>query len=71
MGVQMVSSAFAARKAAYDKVQQLVTANLPMIFLASPHVLAAADRDLGNFEPVTLDPVVLWNADRLFWRRPQ
>jgi len=71
MGVQMVSPAFAARKAAYDKVQQLVTANLPMIFLASPHVLAAADRGLGNFEPATLNPVVLWNADRLFWRRPQ
>ena len=70
MGVQMTTTAFDSRKAAYDRVQQLVTANLPMIFLASPHVLAAADRDLGNFDPAVLNPVLLWNADRLFWRRP-
>ena len=54
-----------ARKAAYDRVQQLVSANLPLVFLASPHVLAAGDRNLGNFEPSVMDPVLLWNADRL------
>ena len=52
-------------------MQQLVSANLPVIFLASPHVLAAGDRDLGNFEPAATDPVLLWNAERLFWQRPQ
>ena len=71
MSVQMTTTAFAARKAAYDRVQQVVSANLPMIFLASPHVLAAAARDLGNFEPAALEPVLLWNADRWFWQRPQ
>ena len=60
-----------ARKAAYDRVQQLVTANLPLVFLASPHVLAAGDRNLGNFEPAVIDPVLLWNADRLFWQTPK
>ena len=68
LDLQMTTPAFAARKAAYDRVQQLVTTNLPVVFLTSPHVLAAADRNLGNFEPAALDPVVLWNADRLFWR---
>jgi len=69
MHVQMTTTTFAERKAAYDQVQQLVTANLPMIFLASPHVLAAAARELGNFEPATLEPVLLWNADRWFWKQ--
>lgn len=69
MSLQMTTTSGAARKSAYDKVQQLVTANVPVVFLASPHVLAAGDRDLGNFEPAATDPVLLWNADRLFWLR--
>ena len=62
---------FAERKAAYDRVQQLVAANLPMVFLASPHVLAAADRNLVNFEPAVTDPVLLWNAETWHWLKPQ
>jgi peptide/nickel transport system substrate-binding protein len=66
MTAQMTATKFEARKAAYDRVQHLVAANLPLVFLASPHVLAAADRALGNFEPVVTDPILLWNADRWF-----
>lgn len=69
MAAQMTATSPAARKDAYDKVQRLVTANVPVVFLASPHVLAAGDRDLGNFQPAATDPVLLWNADRLFWQR--
>jgi ABC-type transport system substrate-binding protein len=71
MATQMTATTFAARKAAYDHVQHLVAANLPVVFLASPHVLAAAARTLGNFEPAATDPVLLWNAERWFWARPQ
>jgi peptide/nickel transport system substrate-binding protein len=71
MAVQMTATTFAARKLAYDNVQQLLAVNLPVIFLASPHVLAAAARTLGNFEPAVTEPVLLWNAERWFWRRPQ
>ena len=70
MAAQMTTVEVKARKAAYDRVQQLVSANLPLVFLASPHVLAAGDRNLGNFEPSVMDPVLLWNADRLFWTTP-
>ena len=68
MTAQMTATTFAARKAAYDRVQGLISTNLPVIFLASPHVLAAADRSLGNFEPAVTDPVLLWNVDRWFWQ---
>jgi peptide/nickel transport system substrate-binding protein len=69
MAAQMTATSTAARKSAYDKVQQLISANVPVVFLASPHVLAVGDRDLGNFQPAATDPVLLWNADRLFWQR--
>jgi peptide/nickel transport system substrate-binding protein len=71
MAAQMTTLNVKARKATYDRVQQLVSANLPLVFLASPHVLAAGDRNLGNFEPSVMDPVLLWNAERLFWTTPQ
>jgi peptide/nickel transport system substrate-binding protein len=56
------------RRRLYDRVQQLVAENLPMIFLASPNVLVGAHRSLGNFRPALLDHHTLWNVDELFWR---
>ena len=52
----------------YDKVQELVAINLPMIFLVSPNVLVGAKTSLGNFRPAVLDPHTLWNVEELFWR---
>src|SRR6185295_3584563 len=59
----------AARKKLYDQVQELVAQHLPFIFLVSPNVLVGADRGLGNFRPVILDPYTLWNVEELFWRQ--
>jgi peptide/nickel transport system substrate-binding protein len=56
------------RKRLYDRVQELVAQNLPIIPLASPHVLVGATRGLGNFRPTVFDHHALWNADELFWR---
>jgi hypothetical protein len=49
----------------------LLSEHLPVIFLAGPHVLAAARRGLGNFQPAIIEPVLLWNCDRLFWQAPR
>jgi len=65
---QLVALDGAARKRLYDRVQQLVAENLPMIPLVSPNVLVGAKSGLGNFRPAILDPQVLWNVDELFWR---
>ena len=56
------------RKRLYDRVQELVARNLPIIPLASPHVLVGATRGLGNFRPTVFDHHALWNVDELFWR---
>jgi peptide/nickel transport system substrate-binding protein len=56
------------RKRLYDRVQELVAQNLPIIPVASPHVLVGATRGLGNFRPTVFDHHALWNVDELFWR---
>ena len=65
---QLVTLDGAARKRLYDRVQQLVAENLPMIPLVSPNVLVGSKASLGNYRPAILDPQVLWNVDELFWR---
>lgn len=71
MQEQMTATRTEARKAAYDRVQFLLSERLPVVFLAGPHVLATARRGLGNFQPAIIEPVLLWNCDRLFWQTPR
>jgi peptide/nickel transport system substrate-binding protein len=55
-----------ARKALYDRVQEIVASDLPVISLVSPNTLVAAKYKLGNFRPAVLDPHTLWNSEELF-----
>jgi peptide/nickel transport system substrate-binding protein len=57
-----------ARKRLYDRVQELVAENLPVISLVSPSVLAGTTKGLGNLRPTIFDHHALWNVDELFWR---
>jgi peptide/nickel transport system substrate-binding protein len=56
------------RKRLYDRVQELVAQNLPIITLVSPSVLAGARKGLGNLRPTIFDHHALWNVEELFWR---
>jgi peptide/nickel transport system substrate-binding protein len=67
MSAQMSSNDPRERKRLYDRVQELVETDLPIIPLISPHVLAGSKAGLRNFRPAVLLPYVLWNADELFW----
>lgn len=71
MREQMTATVPAKRKATYDQVQKLLSENLPVVFLVSPHVLAAGRAALGNLAPAIMDPLLLWNCDRLFWTVPR
>jgi peptide/nickel transport system substrate-binding protein len=66
MQQQMVTLNYQERKQLYDRVQQLISENLPFIFLATPDVLVGAKSDIGNFHPSVLDHYTLWNADQLY-----
>ena len=69
MNQQMVTVTYKQRRRIYDRVQQLLAENLPVIFLATPDVLVGAKNNVGNFRPAVLDPYALWNADELYLRR--
>ena len=68
MQAQMITLNHQKRKQLYDRVQQLISENLPFIFLATPNVLAGAKAQVGNFHPAVLDHYTLWNADQLYLR---
>jgi peptide/nickel transport system substrate-binding protein len=68
MKSQLTTRDRAARKRLYDRVQQVVAENLPVIPLVSPNLLVGAKGNLANFRPAVLDSYTLWNSEELFWR---
>ena len=69
MEQQMVTVGYDARKKLYDRIQELLAEYQPMIFLASPDILAGAKNSVGNFHPAVLEPYVLWNVEQLYVRK--
>jgi peptide/nickel transport system substrate-binding protein len=67
MQKQMVQLNYKERKKLYDQVQEIITANLPYVFLATPDILVAAKRNLANFKPAILEPTTLWNVEELYF----
>jgi peptide/nickel transport system substrate-binding protein len=57
----------AERKRLYDRVQEIVAEDLPIICVATPHILVGRKQNLGNFRPGILDDYTLDNAEELFW----
>jgi peptide/nickel transport system substrate-binding protein len=68
MEQQLAAPSFEQRKKLYDQVQQILAQYQPMIFLASPDILAGAKNAIGNFHPAVLEPYVLWNVEQLYLR---
>jgi peptide/nickel transport system substrate-binding protein len=68
MEQQLAAPTYEQRKKAFDRVQQILAAYQPMIFLASPDILVGAKNTIGNFHPAVLEPYVLWNVEQLFFR---
>jgi peptide/nickel transport system substrate-binding protein len=68
MEQQLTATTYSQRKKLYDRVQEILVENQPMIFLASPDVLVGAKNSVGNFHPAVLEPYVLWNVEQLYVR---
>jgi peptide/nickel transport system substrate-binding protein len=66
MQQQQVTLDYPKRKRLYDRVQEIVAADLPVICLVSPDVLVGASDRVGNLEPAIMDPYTLWNVDQLY-----
>jgi peptide/nickel transport system substrate-binding protein len=63
---QMSARTFDQRKKLYDRAQEILAEYQPLIFLASPDILAGAKNSVGNFHPAVLEPYVLWNVEQLY-----
>jgi len=69
MNEQMITVDRSHRKRLYDRVQQLIADNLPVVFLATPNVLVGAKDDIGNVQPGVLEPYALWNTEELYLKK--
>jgi peptide/nickel transport system substrate-binding protein len=67
MQKQMVQLKYKERKHLYDQVQEIVAANVPYVFLATPNILVGAKKKIANFKPAILDPNTLWNVEQLYF----
>jgi peptide/nickel transport system substrate-binding protein len=59
---------YAQRKRMYDRVQEIVADDLPVICLVSPNILVGSKDRVGNFRPAILNPYALWNVEQLYVR---
>jgi peptide/nickel transport system substrate-binding protein len=63
--LQHTTSGAAARKRAFDRVQEIVAEQTPIIFLVHPDVLVAVSPSLRNAMPSPLPPHLYWNIEYL------
>ena len=68
MEQQLVTPGYDQRKKLYDRVQEILAENQPMIFLASPDILVGAKNSIANIHPAILEPYLLWNVEQLYFR---
>ena len=67
MKKQLTTMNVAERKKLYDRVQEIVAEQLPIICIASPDILVGSKRRLQNFRPAVLEHYTLHNVDELYW----
>jgi peptide/nickel transport system substrate-binding protein len=70
MQKQLVTVNYQLREKIYDRVQEVLAQQLPMVYLASPNILVGAQENLGNFHPAIIEQYTFWNAEELFWHTP-
>jgi ABC-type transport system substrate-binding protein len=56
------------RKALFDRVQQIVSDQAPVLYLVDKDALSAISASIGNAAPVVLHPQTFWNIDRLYFK---
>jgi len=54
------------RKASFDRVQEIVYDQAPILYLVNKDTLVAVSPALGNVKPSVLRPEVFWNAEWLY-----
>ncbi len=67
MRAQASTADLRKRRAAYDRVQQILHDEAPMLFLAHRNTLTAISAKLRNISPSSEYPRLLWNSESVAW----
>lgn len=67
--IQSTETGQAARKKAFDRVQQIVWEQEPFLYLVVKNALSAHRTVVKNVSPAALYPQTFWNADQLYLDR--
>jgi peptide/nickel transport system substrate-binding protein len=71
MRAQAVEMSFTRRKALFDRVQEIVVEEAPVLVLIDKSSLSAVCGSLGNATPAVLQPQAFWNIDQLYFHRAE
>jgi peptide/nickel transport system substrate-binding protein len=66
MRVQATAGSEGVRKKAFDRVQEIIMEQAPMIYLAYPDVLLAISPLVRGAAPSALPPHIIWNVEQLY-----
>lgn len=67
MQMQASTADLKKRRSAFDRVQQILSDEAPMLFLAHRNTLVAFSTRIGRIDPSAEFPRLLWNSERLVW----
>ena len=67
MRAQAVEVSFARRKALFDRVQEIVVEEAPVLVLVDKSSLSGVSNSIENATPAVLQPQSFWNIDRLYF----
>lgn len=70
MQVQASALDVTKRRTAFNRVQEIISEQVPFIYLVHKNALAAVDQRLRNLAPVPEPPNLLWNAYELRFGAP-
>ena len=65
MELQHMAVETKARKAAFDRVQEVVAEEAPIVYLVHPNVLVAVSPAVHDAAPSALPPHLFWNVEHL------
>ena len=65
MKAQASEAQASRRKALFDRVQEIVSEQAPILYLLNRNALVAVSPALGNVQPSVLYPRVVWNIDEI------
>ncbi|HKW96734.1 MAG TPA: ABC transporter substrate-binding protein [Bryobacteraceae bacterium] len=59
------------RKALFDRVQEIIVDQAPVLYLVDKDALSAVSPSVAGASPAVLDPQTFWNIESLYFRGPQ